>query len=189
MFERILQVIHDHKDECLVLVSLSAVLVSLLTAVLAPLVQLRIARLNASTTTLTTNRIKWIEAMQTDIATYTALLERTEFLQKSMQVIHEKYPKLNPTQQEDFNRMHREYDEKTYQRNALGNLIGIRFDISSEKRRLLFGAISELAHATPGVATDAAAAGAAMGKIQQIARDLLEEEWSRVERDVGRIRR
>jgi hypothetical protein len=47
-----LQLVHDHKDEVLVLISLGAVCVSLLTALLAPMVQMRIARLIASTSTL-----------------------------------------------------------------------------------------------------------------------------------------
>jgi hypothetical protein len=63
MLNTFLQLIHDHKDELLVLVSLGAVCVSLLTALLAPAVQMRIARLNASTNILTANRVKWIESI------------------------------------------------------------------------------------------------------------------------------
>src|SRR4051794_38995551 len=129
MLENTLGALHDHKDELLVLISLGAVAVSLLTALLAPLMQMRIARLSAHTTTLLATRVRWIETVQSDIANLVALIKRTAFLQKSIDEINAKLPTLSDSQQEDFNRMHREYEEKTFQRNMLSTLLGIKLDI------------------------------------------------------------
>jgi hypothetical protein len=72
------------------------------------------------------------------IATYVALVERSEFLAKSMNELQTKYLKLSEKQGAEFNRMFGEYEERTFERNKLGNLIGIRLDVPSEKRRRLF---------------------------------------------------
>src|SRR4051812_23983366 len=103
MLQDVLQTVHDHKDEMLVLLTFGSVCVALLTALLAPAVQMHIARLNASTSILTASRVKWIETMQADIADLIATIERAEFLNKSMAEIRKQFPELNDGQQEEFN--------------------------------------------------------------------------------------
>jgi hypothetical protein len=183
---QLFQLLHDHKDELLVLVSLFAVCVSLVTATVAPIVQMKIARLSASTSVLIANRVKWIETMQSDIATYTAVVERAEFLHKTMAEIKVKVPKLNDEQSAGFNRMFQEYEERTLERNKLGNLIGIRLDVSAEKRRMLFEAIDDFAKHTSGLLTGSPEQLAAITRVQQITRDVLSQEWAWVEQQVGK---
>ena len=153
MLKDVLQALHDHKDELLVLVSVMALCVSFLTALIGPIVQLRIARFNATTNVLMANRVKWIEALQADIATYAALLERTEFLTKSMDALKKAFPKLDDKQSEEFDRMFREYEEKTFERNKLGISIGIKLDVSNEKRQKLFDSIGNFAKRTTAITT------------------------------------
>jgi hypothetical protein len=185
-WEQLFQLLHEHKDELLVLVSLFAVCVSLITATVAPIIQMKIARLGVSTTVLIANRVKWIETMQSDIATYTALVERAEFLHKSMIEIKAKYPNLDDEQREEFDRMFKEYEERTLERNKLGNLIAIRLDVSPEKRQMLFKAIDTFATNTSGISTGSAEQLDAIGTVQQVTRDVLSQEWAWVERQVGR---
>jgi uncharacterized protein with gpF-like domain len=181
-----LQLLHDHKDELLVLVSLFAVCVSLVTATIAPIIQMKIARLSASTSVLIANRVKWIETMQSDIATYTAVMERAEFLHKTMAELKVKFPKLNDKQSEEFNKMFQEYEERTLERNKLGNLIGIRLDVSTEKRQMLFEAIDNFAKHTGGLQTGSPEQLVAINRVQQITRDVLSQEWAWVERQIGK---
>ena len=189
MMEASLKLLHDHKDELLVLVSLAAVCVSLLTTIVGPTVQYRIACRNILANVLIANRISWIEALQNDIATYTALVERTEFLKKSMDDIKAKFPTLDTQQAEEFNRMFKEYEKKTFERNKLGNLIGIKLDVSSKKRHELFEAVEAFAKLTPGISTGDPAQVDALAHVQKIARDVLDEEWSRIEHKIGSERR
>jgi energy-converting hydrogenase Eha subunit G len=186
VFTAILQTIRERKDEALVLVSLAAVAVSLLTAVIGPAVQMRIARLNVATNILTANRVKWIEAIQSDIATYVALVERTEFLDKSMKELREKFPKMNNKQGDEFNRLHREYEEKTFERNKLGNLIDLRLDVPEEVRRDFIISVNQYAANVRGMSTGSPAQIAALTKLQRNVQAVLNEEWSRVERQAGR---
>jgi hypothetical protein len=184
--DQFLQLLHDHKDELLVLVSLSAVCVSLVTAIIAPIIQMKIARLGASTNVLIANRVKWIETMQSDIATYAAVVERAEFLHKTMAQLREKFPNLNEKQSAEFNRMFNEYEERTLERNKLGNLIGIRLDVSTDKRRMLFEAIDSFATHTSGLLTGSPEQLDAINRVQQITRDVLSQEWVWVERQIGK---
>jgi hypothetical protein len=187
--EAFLKLLHDHKDELLVLVSLTAVCVSFLAAIVGPAVQWRIACLNVSANVLSANRIRWIEALQSDIATYTVLVERTEFLTKSMDDLKATFSPLNQQQSDEFNRMFKEYEEKTLERNKLGNLIGIKLNVSSEKRHSLFEALEAFARLTPGIRTGDPTQVDALANVQKITRDILDEEWSRIEHKIGRGRR
>jgi hypothetical protein len=189
VLESFLESLRNHKDELLVLVSLTAVCVSFLAALLGPLVQWRIARLNALATVLMANRIKWIEGAQSDIATYAALLERTEFLEKSMDELQRQYPQPDAKQRDEFDRMFREYEDKTFERNKLGNLIGIKLNVPREKRQKLFDAIDKFAKHTSGTTTGSPDQVDAMANVQEIARSVLDEEWLWIERNIGRRRR
>jgi hypothetical protein len=186
MLHGILETLRAHKDELLVLTSLCAVAVSLVSTFFGPAIQMRVARLNARTATLVTARIKWIETIQADIANLMALTEQAEFLRKSMDEIHKKYPTLSPPQQDEFNRMHQAHEEKTLQRNTLANLISIKLDVSQQLRARLFTAINTFALQTPGMTTANAKTDAVMLEIHSITQELLRSEWSRVERELGR---
>lgn len=185
MLHVFLGALHNHKDELLVLVSLGAVSVSLLATVIGPAIQMRIARLNAMTTILVSGRVKWIESMQSNVAALAALIERAEFLSKSMQVIQNKYPQLTEKQSEEFARMLKELEEKTFERNRLSTLIGLSLDVSPEKRDLLFRSIENFAKTVPGVSTNSPELVVALAEVQRITRQIIDEEWSWVERRVG----
>lgn len=186
MLTTILQTIRERKDEALILVSLAAVTVSLLTAIIGPVVQMRIARLSLAANILTANRVKWIESIQSDIATYMALVERTEFLDKSMTELSARVLKPNDKQSEEFNRLHREYEAQTFERNKTGNLIGLRLDVSEDVRREFITSVNEYATRVTGMRTGSEAQVAALAKLQRVVQAVVKEEWSRIERQVGR---
>jgi hypothetical protein len=186
MISTVLQTIKDHKDEALILVSLAAVTVSLLTAIVGPAVQMRIARITLATNILTANRVKWIESIQSDIATYIALVERTEFLDKSMTGLSARFPKMNDKQSEEFNRLHKEYEDKTFDRNKTGNLIGLRLDLSEEIRRQFIASVNDYATKVSGMRTGSEDQIFALAKLQNVVQAVLNEEWSRIEQQAGR---
>jgi hypothetical protein len=181
----VLQSVQDHKDALLVLTSFAAVCVSLVTALLAPLVQMRVARLNISATTLVADRVKWIEAMQADIALLLAVTERAEFLDKTLRALRATHPMMSEEQTTEFSRMHQEYEQKTLERNRLNNLVGIKLDVPPEKRDRLFGAISQYIAGTRGIITDANVQTRTMFEVQNALHDIFDYERTRIQTQIG----
>jgi hypothetical protein len=186
MFAHFLAVLHDHKDEILALTSLFAVSVSLLATIIGPAIQMRVARLNAKTTILVSDRVKWIDSVQSNIATLAALVERTEFLTKSMSAIQAKYPTLTEKQGEEYARMLKEQEEKTFERNRMSALLGLSLDITPEKRNALFRAIERYAAAVPGISTYSPEALVALSEVQRITSEILQEQRTWVQRQLGK---
>ena len=185
MLESALTVIHDHKDELLVVTSLAAVSVSLIATVFGPLTQMRIARLNARATILVSGRVKLIESIQSNIASLAALIERAEFLAKSMTAIQKSHPQMSEKQSAEFARMLKEQEEKTFERNRVSALLGLSLDVAPETRHALFRAIEDYAKAVPGVSTASNDHVVALEKVQKVTREILKEEWSWVQQQVS----
>jgi hypothetical protein len=186
MVANLLSLLHDHKDELLVFTSLAAVCVSLSATLIGPIIQMRVARLNTRTSVLISGRVKWIESVQSNIASLVALIERAEFLDKSMKEIRQKYPQFTDEQSEEFARMLKEHEERTFERNKISALIGLLLDVPTEKRDKLFRAITAYAHAVPGMSTDSPELVAALDEVQYLTREVLKEEWTWVRREVRR---
>jgi hypothetical protein len=106
-----------------------------------------------------------------------------------MDELRKKYPQMSDKQGEEFNRMFKEYEEKTFERNKLANLIGIALNVSVDKRRRLFDAIDTFGRHTTGIQTGTSSQLDALAQVQHITQDVLNEEWSLVERQIGRRRR
>lgn len=189
MFTNFLMLLRDHKEELLVLTSLAAVTVSLLTTIIGPAVQMRIARLNARTTILLSDRVKWMDSIQSNIATLVALIQRAEFLSTSMRAMQAKYPAMTEKQSDDFARMHKEYDEKTFERNRVAALLGLTLDIYPERRNALSQAIDKYRSTASGTSTSSHELFRALDELQLITRDILQEERTWVEQQVGRVKR
>lgn len=147
---------------------------------------MRVARLNAKTTILVSDRVKWIDSVQSNIATLAALVERTEFLAKSMSIIQAKYPTMTDKQSEEFARMLKEHEEKTFERNRMAALLGLSLDISPEKRHTLFRAIERYAAAVPGISTNSGELLVALNEVQRITSEILEQERAWVRQQVSK---
>jgi uncharacterized protein YnzC (UPF0291/DUF896 family) len=179
----LVQFIYANKDGALLLVSFMAVGVSLLTAIVAPIVQMRIARFSAATTTLVATRIKWIESMQSDMASLTTLVDRTAYLRKRLNELYDlKHQNgLTAEQTIELDQMRKEFDEKLFQQNTLATLVGIKLDIPGKEREEFFRAINELAR----LAESEDDYVSALRKMQFVAQDVIKREWAWVERQVG----
>jgi len=188
MSDGFLKFLSDNRDALSVVTGFAILLVSILVSVIGVIGQAYVARRNAISSVIVSNRLRRLEDLENNIARLETLAVRATFLQKSMKFIQDTKQDKTVEQKAEYTRMLKEYEERTIERNQIGHLISFRLPVSEPDRKRLFSAINDLVEITPGVVTASDAETEAQFRFETVTREILDKERVRLEAMIKRER-